>query len=524
MAKKQDLKKGIKKKKKDIISQLKNLTSWLCSNHDVNVLERFISYYDINKSMLHSRISTYCFNNLHVIKFINKYLNDLYKFYGYDEKEMLLSFAYLMKLNGINKPNKFFYLKSMDFKDKNKDIVKNLVKRYFILTHNKTLNNKELNHYYNLFLKGKITSDNLEEINTLLNGNDTQLKIEPLNQESINDLSDEKFEDYFNEIRSRDLSKNIQKFITEIENDISESNKCKSCKLCESEKVILDTNLDDIGPVDVVFVALNPGKTETVFHKPLIGRAGKYHRKYMFFMPPGTRWMITNVILSSTPNQKDIGKDNKQIMKVVNNCKDNLQKILSSFPSKLYVPMGGIAAEVFGIKGSIIANSGKIHDINGKKIIPLVHPSAVIQYHGKMEEAYKLSFQEIYNYLRWTVEKSEDNIKLSDSHISNNITTNKSLDNISINNDFSDCTLFDVCNINGKQVVLIFIDKNGSKKYKMIDYQFPIYINEKDWKENDMLISDVTSVAYVNGYELSKIKRQLYELIELSKNSVTKNR
>lgn len=519
MAKKSDLKKGIKKKKKDILSQLKSLTSWLCSNHDIQALERFIDYYDINKSMLHSRISTYCFNNLNVVKFINKYLNDLYKFYGYDEKEMLLSFAYLMKLNGINKPNKFFYLKSMDHKDKNKDIVKKLIKRYFILTHNRTLNNKELNHYYNLFLKGKITSEHLEEIHTLINGNDKSLNLEELQSNNIEDLSEEGFEDHFNEMRSRNLSEEVQNFVNGIKNDIENREQCKSCTLCDAEKVILDTNVDVLGPVDVVFIALNPGKTETVFHKPLIGRAGKYHRKFMYFMPPNTKWMLTNVILSFTPNQKAIGKDNKQIMKVVNNCKDNLQKILTAFPSKLYVPMGGIAAEVFGIKGSIVANSGKMHDIGGKKVIPLVHPSAVIQYHGKMEEAYKLSFQEIYNFLKDTVQ----NEKIEKINTDNN-QKHYETDAVSNNNDLSDCTLFDVCNINGREVLLIFIDKNGNKKYKTIDYQFPVYINESDWKSNDMLIDNPTTVSYVNGYELSKIKRHLYELIELSKNSVFKTR
>ena len=46
--------------------------------------------------------------------------------------------------------------------------------------------------------------------------------------------------------------------------------------------VVLDTNAEEFGEVDLMFIALNPGADEVIYNKPLVGKAGIKQREKMF--------------------------------------------------------------------------------------------------------------------------------------------------------------------------------------------------------------------------------------------------
>ncbi|MFW6247067.1 MAG: uracil-DNA glycosylase family protein [bacterium] len=536
--------KQFRKKKVNYIDFLKALTRWLCGNQrNEDKLEKLINTYDLNNQKLFLRIASYAYNNPHIIWYLNKYFNSLYDFYSYDTKELVYNICYVFDMNMHNKNSNFFYLKSQELRDNNKQKVKKVLKDYFIQIKKKHINDIELNHLYNLFNKGVIKEEDLEKINKTINGEESKLNLDPIEIEETSDnknleYSKEQINQYIEECRTRNLSNEISEFCTKLKEIKQKREKCKNCKLFNSEMVVLDTNRETFGEVDFAFVALNPGKTEKIYDKPLVGAAGKLQREMMFYLPKDTKWMITNIMLCFTANQADIGKTEKEISKVSENCRDFLVKIFEKFPAKYYIPIGKPAAAVFGISGSIIENSGQLFEVGNSKIIPLVHPSGVIQYHGKLEQAYKYGFNRIYEIAENIYPNQKNSVNLNVSTENNNssyqsnkqTTTNKRSNKgylknipeekiINIDDDKffeeNNITLFDCVNLDNKNILMIYLDQNGIKYYAIKELVVPLYIKTEG--NCEILIDDPDAVTYANGYSRNKILKGLRENMEVNK-------
>lgn len=135
--------------------------------------------------------------------------------------------------------------------------------------------------------------------------------------------------------------------------------------------VVADSCDGKVGPVDILFMGLNPGKTEAMKGLPFVGLAGGVLRDAISRLD-GITWAITNAMLCSTGNQGDI----PDIGKTVDCCRGLVRNIAKAFSPKIYVPMGGPAMGVFGITDGVLKNSGIPRMIKGKTVIPLIHPSA----------------------------------------------------------------------------------------------------------------------------------------------------
>ena len=68
-------------------------------------------------------------------------------------------------------------------------------------------------------------------------------------------------------------------------------------------------------------------------------------------------------------------------------------------------------------------------------------------------------------------------------------------------------TYFDSVNIDNENILNIYIDQDGEKKYKFENFNIPIYIKNCKISERNMLNSDFEYVTYINGntrYRLAK--------------------
>jgi len=514
----------IRKIKPNFIDFLKTLSKYLTSkNRNTEFLLKQIEKYDIQKSFLFNRTFSYLYSKPHVIWYINKYLNNKYQFYNYDVAEFMDNISYIIDQNNVKR---LFFLKAADFKDPNKSKVKKVFKDYYLIIKNKYINDDELNYLYSLVCQKIISIEEVEKYNQMINGSEAKLNLnlDILNSYTSNeDKQDDKLIEYLEYVKTRSLPTEIQDFCQNLKSRKQERKDCHECKLFNNQMVVLDTNRETIGPVDIMFITLNPGSDDAVFNRPIIGKSGKLLREKIFYINPDIDWVATNVILCQTNNQKEIGTTDKQIMKVCNNCKEFIHTIIENFPAKVYVPIGKQAIEFLGIKGTVTQNSGKAtkHN-NGSVIVPLIHPNAVLQNKSQNTPIFNSSWDVIFQVANKLSQKKKSNnidvkenihkeVKkiespLTQSPIAQNSDYNLPSDKL-INFVDDTLTYFDSINLDNENLLNIYIDEEGEKKYKIDKFIVPVYIKNCKPSERNMLNNDFDYVTYINGnnrYRLSK--------------------
>jgi len=164
----------------------------------------------------------------------------------------------------------------------------------------------------------------------------------------------------------------VAEFIVLVKDTVQTRPDCRSCPLFGTPTVVLDTNRDSLGPVDVAFLGLNPGREEIRQDRPFVGPAGQELRKRMQYLPQDCTWLISNFILCHTLNEAAIPEPEQ----VLQHCLPMLKGIIARFPARLYVPLGAKAMQVCNIQGRITTNSGQLFK---KNTIPLIHPSAILR-------------------------------------------------------------------------------------------------------------------------------------------------
>jgi len=502
---------------------LKYLTKWIINDDDYNKLNNFIKILKINEDSIIPKTLTYLYKHPHLIWYFNKYINNLFDISNFSIRDIMEFIKILIKTNNIKNSNELYFLKSDLNKDKDRKVIKNIFYNYYKIIYDEKLNNIELNYMLNLFKLGTITQKNINDMNKIINGNDVMdlsFQYQQINNTEINStINMEEFEKYFNENRNKKLPENISNFINELKTKKNNKQSCNKCKLFEKQMIILDTNMEDFGAVDVAFIALNPGKDDIIFDKPLVGKAGKFHRKFMYEMPQNTKWLITNILLCNTNNQKEIGKNDDEILKETQKCTENLREILNKFPAYYYVLIGTPVMKLFGIKGSIIQLSGSIITLNNTKFIVMPHPSSVIQYYGDRETAYKLSFDLIYKILN----EKNSNVIQSNNETKQNNTINEN-NNCMINEITDDLTLVNIITLDDKNILFVFIDKFGAKKYFKKEFKIPVYIRDKDWTDCNMIENEFNIVSHTNSsYQRTKLLNLLRENIDVEKKFCTIN-
>lgn len=490
----------ITKKKPSYLTGLKSLSSWLFSKRNENDLRNLIEKYEFDNTIL-KRLASYVYNSPYIVWYINKYMNNIYDFNKFDIVNLLYSFGYLLDINQKN-AKKLFYLKSNDLVDKNKTKIKDLLSEYFNKIYDKYYNKYELNFYYDLINLGYISINDITEIDNYINSGKTTVHLEDMTQQKMihqSDLNLTVLDIY------RTLSPEIQQFSDEIRTEIMTRPECQKCELFGRPTVVLDTNLETFGEVDIAFIGLNPGKEEVEMNKPFVGKSGKLLREKISHLPNETKWIISNVILCHTKNEKDI----KNPDLVISNCSDLLIKIFTKFPAKCYVPLGAKAASALGITKNITAVSGKKLTSATHTIIPLIHPSSAVNY-GQMERFTK-DFETIYELFKIDSKpKQKIQVISKPTEIETNVSQEKFITTIT-----PDLTFFDVKEV-GDKIIKIFLDQNGVKKYLIENHTFKFYLKYGDWKSCNQITDKVDGYVEISGKDKSnvikRVRDRLYQI------------
>lgn len=514
----------IYKKKPTYLSGLKALSNWLFGNvRSPKELDEIVTKYELDNNII-KRLMSYVYNYPHIVWYINKYMNNLYSFNKFNITELLYSFVYMLDINQRNNSKKAFYLKSDDLADKNKSKIKNLIRDYFEKLYEKQYNDIELNFLYDLFNVGAITTEDVMSMDRQLNDNKQTLKLEDLAM-STNETKNSLVLDLY-----RNLPDKISSFCSELKNRILERPECKKCELYGKPTVILDTNLEDFGEVDLCFIGLNPGKDEVTFQKPFAGKPGMILRKPMALLPSHVKWVILNVMLCHTPTKKDI----KNPEQVIENCRELIGEITSKFPSTCFIPLGDDASKAMGMTEMISKISGKIFKSEDYSVIPIIHPSSA-NYNSANLEKFNKDFQTILNLFR--EQKSEVSLPTSiqfnnssqEQHSSTSSTKKyerkkeePSLMQPLSGNEFiteitPNLTFFDVREVDGK-ILKIYIDENGCKKYKLEDYIITFNLKFSDWKDCNQITDYINGFVEVNGKDKSSVIKSVREKLNELKN------
>lgn len=193
----------------------------------------------------------------------------------------------------------------------------------------------------------------------------------------------------------------IQDFISLVKKTIKDRPQCKTCPLFGAPSVILDTNRHGLGPVDVAFLGINPGRIEVEQDTPFVGPAGQELRKRLQKLPSDTSWLMTNFILCHTQNESQIPDPDL----VIQHCLPLIRGIVSRFPARIYVPLGAKAMKVCHIQGSITKVSGQLFKEN---VLPLIHPSAILRSSRTGNKSNEQIFDQGFNQLLKHIQSLSD--------------------------------------------------------------------------------------------------------------------
>jgi uracil-DNA glycosylase len=516
----------IKKVKLNFLDFLKQFSSYLLNKkYPIDDFLKIIDKYEINRYTLIKRLLSYTYHNPHIIYYFNSYLNNKYESQHHDIKLMLENFKYIMHSNNINK---LYFFKAKDFKDENKQKIKTILKEYYEFIENKYLNDLELNHLYLLFCKKIITIDEILKINKSLNNNEKiDINLDFLNNDIIEENNEININEYLNYSLTKSHSNSIFNFISEIKNIKLNSNKCKQCKLYQNNFIPFDTNCEEIEKLDVLFIGIHPDSESIVFNKILFNEGGKLLRQNIFKFNKKIKWGLTNIIPCCINNIQDIGKTDKQISTFLKNCNEIILNIIKRFSPKIIIPIGKHSMNFFNIKGSIIQNSGKISKINNLLLIPIINPSSIDKNEGN-KSIYDKTWEILYQVTNKLYVQNIDNSNievqnLPKQNLINNNINNEVKNDGNIINKFNidsskiinliteNLTYFDCFNLDGNNILIIYIDENGEKFYKIEEYKIPIYIKNTEYNSCKLLESkdEFTYTSYINGFNKFKLNKSL---------------
>jgi len=390
--------KAIKRKKQSARTYelLRQVTQYLTRP---NLRERLDNVLAINKELkfvTHKRIWLYFLKRPQIIKWVNEYIND--KYIHYQPTEALKTAAFVCDQHRLTS-NDLHYARTPEIDD--------------------TIEELRLQLTSGLELRN---SSDFSTLQYLLN----------------------------NVVKVKTLEEFIQEILQDVEN-------CRSkCPLGQLQRpvVVLDGNIEYVGPVDVMFIGLNPGTEEAKQGKPFVGLTGIKLREFVENNLGHLKYIFTNCILCSTRNESEI----PEIQKVITLCRQHVTKIVQTFQPKIIVLVGDKACSSFGITGKISQISGTL--INDK-YFPLIHPSAVSR-NPHWKDLWERSLDNLLMVLG-IEKKNKVEIKGGSTVTWDDVREMQ-------------LTLFDLKILEGQTAIYIFLDNEGKKYYLVEEPKHRIYI------------------------------------------------
>ena len=133
---------------------------------------------------------------------------------------------------------------------------------------------------------------------------------------------------------------------------------------------------------EVLFIGEAPGANEDKQGIPFCGMSGQVLNELLASAGLSREDIfITNTILCRPENNRNPAKGE------VENCRNRLDRLIAIMQPKVIVTIGNFATErILGKKG-ITSLRGKVFEVEGKKIVPVIHPANYL-YSGRNPEMF----------------------------------------------------------------------------------------------------------------------------------------
>ncbi len=157
---------------------------------------------------------------------------------------------------------------------------------------------------------------------------------------------------------------------------------CKRCALHETRHNVVF----GVGPQDaeVLFIGEGPGEQEDLKGEPFVGRGGKLLDDMLELIDlDRTKVYIGNMVKCRPPKNRDPSNSEQDA------CAEWLDRQIALMNPKLIVCLGRISAMKY-IKPDfrITKEHGKWFDVNGRRVMALYHPAALLRDPGKRPETF----------------------------------------------------------------------------------------------------------------------------------------
>lgn len=156
---------------------------------------------------------------------------------------------------------------------------------------------------------------------------------------------------------------------------------CTKCSaLCQSRSQVVFGSGNP--QAEVLFIGEAPGANEDQQGIPFCGMSGQVLNELLNSVGLSREDIfITNTILCRPQDNRNPAKEE------VENCRDRLDRLIGIMHPKVIVTIGNFATErILGRKG-ITSLRGKVFEIEGKKIVPVIHPANYL-YSGRNPEMF----------------------------------------------------------------------------------------------------------------------------------------
>lgn len=179
----------------------------------------------------------------------------------------------------------------------------------------------------------------------------------------------------------------------QLQQEYSACTKCPT--LCQSRSQVVFGSGNP--RAEVLLIGEAPGANEDKQGIPFCGMSGQVLNELLASVSLSREDIfITNTILCRPENNRNPAKDE------VENCRERLDTLIAIMQPKVIVTIGNFATErILGKKG-ITSLRGKVFEVGGRKIVPVIHPANYL-YSGRNPEMFaqmKKDFEVIVSVIK----------------------------------------------------------------------------------------------------------------------------
>lgn len=163
----------------------------------------------------------------------------------------------------------------------------------------------------------------------------------------------------------------------------SECSGCTRCELCKTRRNIVFGIGNE--SAEIMLVGEGPGEQEDIQGEPFVGPAGQLLDTMLELIDlDRSRVYIANIVKCRPPRNRDPEPQEQQA------CRAWLDRQIELVDPKIIVCLGRIAAKAM-IKPEILVtrDHGTWFEINGRRIMPTYHPSALLRDPTKRPQAFE---------------------------------------------------------------------------------------------------------------------------------------